>query len=291
MYLTQERSYERKIKEVFIALKIDRELTKDELLEDYLNTIYFGRGAYGIQAAVAGVLRQERRRPHRGRERAAGGADPEPGLVRRPRQRRRPSGPLRLRARRHGHRGLAVRRRPRRAGAPGDPRQLRRRPVRRSVGLPRRRDAERADPARVHRGGDPARRAARPHDVRAEGAGGGRGGDHRPAPAGGGVAGELPRRAGRGAAGHRRGGRDLRRARLPGRRVLQRRDPGCRAAGLDVQAVRAGRRARRTRSASATASTAPTTASSPSTTAGARCRTSAARASATSTWSPRPRTP
>ena len=51
MYLTQERSYERKIKEVFISLKIDRELTKDELLEDYLNTIYFGRGAYGIQAA------------------------------------------------------------------------------------------------------------------------------------------------------------------------------------------------------------------------------------------------
>ena len=51
MYLSQERSYERKIKEVFIALKIDRELTKEELLEDYLNTIYFGRGAYGIQAA------------------------------------------------------------------------------------------------------------------------------------------------------------------------------------------------------------------------------------------------
>ena len=51
MYLTQERSYERKIKEVFIALKIDRELTKDELLQDYLNTIYFGRGAYGVQAA------------------------------------------------------------------------------------------------------------------------------------------------------------------------------------------------------------------------------------------------
>ncbi len=51
MYLTQERSYERKIKEVFISLKIDRELTKDALLGDYLNTIYFGRGAYGIQAA------------------------------------------------------------------------------------------------------------------------------------------------------------------------------------------------------------------------------------------------
>ena len=52
MYLTQEKSYTRKIKEVFISLKIDREMSKDEILEDYLNTIYFGRGAYGIQAAA-----------------------------------------------------------------------------------------------------------------------------------------------------------------------------------------------------------------------------------------------
>jgi membrane peptidoglycan carboxypeptidase len=52
MYLTQERSYSRKLKEVFISLKIDREMSKDEILQDYLNTIYFGRGAYGIQAAA-----------------------------------------------------------------------------------------------------------------------------------------------------------------------------------------------------------------------------------------------
>jgi membrane peptidoglycan carboxypeptidase len=42
----------RKYKEVILAVKISREKTKDEILENYLNTIYFGRGAYGIEAAA-----------------------------------------------------------------------------------------------------------------------------------------------------------------------------------------------------------------------------------------------
>ncbi|MCA1783378.1 MAG: penicillin-binding protein [Intrasporangiaceae bacterium] len=50
-FLTQERSYVRKAKEIMISLKIDGELSKDEILENYLNTIYFGRGASGIQTA------------------------------------------------------------------------------------------------------------------------------------------------------------------------------------------------------------------------------------------------
>ena len=50
-YLTADRTYARKVKEVFIALKMTRERSKEQILEDYLNTIYFGRGAYGIQAA------------------------------------------------------------------------------------------------------------------------------------------------------------------------------------------------------------------------------------------------
>ncbi|MCC5574280.1 penicillin-binding protein [Microtetraspora sp. AC03309] len=49
--LSQERSVERKLKEIMIALKVDRSKSKDWVLEQYLNTIYFGRGAYGIQAA------------------------------------------------------------------------------------------------------------------------------------------------------------------------------------------------------------------------------------------------
>lgn len=51
VYLTQQRTYSRKITEVILALKLDRELSKQQILEDYLNTIYLGRGAYGVQAA------------------------------------------------------------------------------------------------------------------------------------------------------------------------------------------------------------------------------------------------
>jgi len=50
-YLTQEQTYTRKIREVLLAVKIDGQLDKDQILEDYLNTIYFGRGAYGVQTA------------------------------------------------------------------------------------------------------------------------------------------------------------------------------------------------------------------------------------------------
>ena len=51
LYLTQERSYERKMKEAVLSLKLQRTKSKTEILEGYLNTIYFGRGAYGVQAA------------------------------------------------------------------------------------------------------------------------------------------------------------------------------------------------------------------------------------------------
>src|SRR3954467_13338142 len=51
-YLTQERTFTRKFKEIFIAVKLGNSRSKDQVLEDYLNTIYFGRGAYGIQAAA-----------------------------------------------------------------------------------------------------------------------------------------------------------------------------------------------------------------------------------------------
>ena len=52
LYLTQERSYTRKIKEAILSLKVQRKLSKQEVLEGYLNTIYFGRGAYGIETAA-----------------------------------------------------------------------------------------------------------------------------------------------------------------------------------------------------------------------------------------------
>lgn len=51
VYLTSERSITRKIKEAVLAVKLERELDKQEILGRYLNTIYFGRGAYGVGAA------------------------------------------------------------------------------------------------------------------------------------------------------------------------------------------------------------------------------------------------
>ncbi|MER7225220.1 transglycosylase domain-containing protein [Streptomyces rubradiris] len=51
-YLAQEQTVTRKAKEFFIAIKLDQNKSKDEILEGYLNTSYFGRGAYGIQAAA-----------------------------------------------------------------------------------------------------------------------------------------------------------------------------------------------------------------------------------------------
>ncbi|MET8947666.1 transglycosylase domain-containing protein [Streptomyces sp. NPDC004542] len=51
-YLAQEQTVTRKAKEFFISIKLDRNKSKDQILEGYLNTSYFGRNAYGIQAAA-----------------------------------------------------------------------------------------------------------------------------------------------------------------------------------------------------------------------------------------------
>ncbi|WPO99609.1 penicillin-binding protein 1A [Pseudomonas sp. HR96] len=50
-FLTNERSFSRKITEILLALQIERQLTKDEILELYVNKIYLGNRAYGIDAA------------------------------------------------------------------------------------------------------------------------------------------------------------------------------------------------------------------------------------------------
>lgn len=51
LYLTQDRTIARKLNEIVIALKVSQEVSKEDILAGYLNTVYFGRGAYGIQAA------------------------------------------------------------------------------------------------------------------------------------------------------------------------------------------------------------------------------------------------
>jgi len=51
-FLTREISLNRKLKDILLALQIERSFTKDEILEMYLNEIYFGHGAYGVQSAA-----------------------------------------------------------------------------------------------------------------------------------------------------------------------------------------------------------------------------------------------
>ncbi|MER5801824.1 MULTISPECIES: transglycosylase domain-containing protein [Streptomyces] len=51
-YLSQDQTITRKFKELFISIKVNSKLSKDEILAGYLNTAYYGRNAYGIQAAA-----------------------------------------------------------------------------------------------------------------------------------------------------------------------------------------------------------------------------------------------
>lgn len=52
LFLTPERTIARKIKEILTAIKIERNYSKDEILEMYLNQCYFGKGTYGVEAAA-----------------------------------------------------------------------------------------------------------------------------------------------------------------------------------------------------------------------------------------------
>ena len=55
-FLTQDVTWERKIKEIILSEKLEKKFTKDEILEFYLNNIYFGNGYYGIEAACRGYF-------------------------------------------------------------------------------------------------------------------------------------------------------------------------------------------------------------------------------------------
>ncbi|HZB24761.1 MAG TPA: transglycosylase domain-containing protein, partial [Vicinamibacterales bacterium] len=54
--LTPERTYHRKIREVLIAGRLEERYTKEQILEEYLNTVYFGEGYYGVEAAARGYF-------------------------------------------------------------------------------------------------------------------------------------------------------------------------------------------------------------------------------------------
>ena len=288
-FLTQDRTVSRKFKEFFISIKIDRSTDKNAILQDYLNTIYFGRGAYGIQAASKAYFNKDvsQLTPAEGAVLASvirapalydPAVNPDNG-----------QGPLELRAGRHGARALADPGPGRRAEVP----EGRQAP---SVGGPRAaptatcwtssaREVEaklHADRQR-HRPGRPADR----HDLQQ-----GRPGrprsqaikDKMPTTGRQGRAG----RAGLDQARQRRRRRDVRRAGL-GQAAVQRGDPVDDAGRLDVQAVRADHRAGPGDQPEARGSAA----SSPKMVKGfsqAGRATSAASSSARSTWSRRPST-
>lgn len=58
-FLTQEKKLSRKIKEVIITFEIERKYTKEEIMEKYLNEIYFGSGAYGVKTAALNFFRKD----------------------------------------------------------------------------------------------------------------------------------------------------------------------------------------------------------------------------------------
>ena len=56
IFLNYEKTYSRKIKEIFIAAALERKYSKDQILEFYLNNVYFANGYYGIEAAAQGYF-------------------------------------------------------------------------------------------------------------------------------------------------------------------------------------------------------------------------------------------
>lgn len=54
MYFSQKKEFTRKVAELFVAIDLEKKLTKDEILELYVNIIYFGDGYYGIENACEG---------------------------------------------------------------------------------------------------------------------------------------------------------------------------------------------------------------------------------------------
>ncbi|MGN8773685.1 PBP1A family penicillin-binding protein [Candidatus Weimeria sp. HCP3S3_B5] len=59
VFLTQKRTWQRKIEEIFISLALEKKYSKHQILEFYLNNVYFGNGYYGIEAASQGYFRKD----------------------------------------------------------------------------------------------------------------------------------------------------------------------------------------------------------------------------------------
>lgn len=58
LYFTQEKNFTRKVAELFVSFDLERNYSKDEILELYINTIYYGKGYYGIWQASEGFYKK-----------------------------------------------------------------------------------------------------------------------------------------------------------------------------------------------------------------------------------------
>ncbi|RAZ55226.1 transglycosylase domain-containing protein [Campylobacter hyointestinalis] len=58
MVLTRDKKFTRKLREIILAIKIEDELTKEQIIERYLNQVYFGHGYYGIKTAALGYFKK-----------------------------------------------------------------------------------------------------------------------------------------------------------------------------------------------------------------------------------------
>ena len=94
LFLTQERTLSRKVQEVALALWLERKFSKTQILDLYLNRVYFGAGAYGIEAAAQRYFNKPAHEAHGGGGRdarrpgalaVAARADPQSGRRRAPR--------------------------------------------------------------------------------------------------------------------------------------------------------------------------------------------------------------
>ena len=59
IFLTQDKTWQRKVEEMFVATELEKKYSKNKILEFYLNNIYFGNGYYGIQSASIGYFNKD----------------------------------------------------------------------------------------------------------------------------------------------------------------------------------------------------------------------------------------
>lgn len=57
--MNRQKTWKRKVKEIFMAVELERKYSKEQILEFYLNNVYYANGYYGIQAASQGYFRKD----------------------------------------------------------------------------------------------------------------------------------------------------------------------------------------------------------------------------------------